>query len=756
MPFSVATMSNAPQSSRTTSSETGGGCVYCGLPVPQPLWGKPSEGANYCCTGCRFAHAVTQESGAEGEARWTLTKLGISIFFSMNVMVLTLALWAYTGPQADGKTLMAHSLAEVFRFACLLLSFPVLVLLGRPLLEQAIDSISQRRLTTDILIVGGVLASFVYSTISVWSGTGEIYFEVGCMILVFVTLGRWLEATGKLRSTEALDQLQQLLPDEVDVLQADKSRLRVARSELNIGDEVIVQAGDRIPIDGRITQGRSTIDEQLVTGESWPVERTVSQTVVGGTLALDGEIVVRIEHRLEDGTLPRLVAAIHAARQEKGEYQRLADRISQIFVIVTAGLSLSVLIFHSFNTDLMTGVMAALSVVLIACPCALGIATPLALWASIGVAAQRGIVFGTTTALEQLAKVKAIRFDKTGTLTTGQPQVKRLLTDGQTDVEAIRQRADALARSSNHVFSQAISESLKSTDLPTSLSGTKSVEIEATSVAGKGMYGVAHGEFQPTALGNKKLMDEFDFECPPTLELAIEKSQQEGHPCILVGWGGLVRGCFIMQEELRSSAMKMLSECRSKDLDLAVLTGDTALSTNRLASTISTPFLTDLSPERKQQAILNAQSEIGPVAFLGDGINDAIALSTADVGISLGCGADVSREAADICLVSDDLSQMPWLVDLSQATVQTIRTNLFWAFGYNGCGMLVAATGWLHPAVSAVLMVLSSLFVISNSLRLRAQFSSDSLGEIPIEGDYQTPMSHSAVADHQQSLVEVS
>lgn len=700
-------------------------CQYCGLPIPRSLWGGVAVKSSYCCTGCRFAHAITQEQGEEGEARWTLTKLGIAIFFSMNVMVLTLALWAYDSPSGGTATTLSHSLSELFRYACLLLTFPVLILLGRPLFEQSLAHLRQGRLSTDLLIFSGVLASFVYSTLSVWKGEGQIYFEVGCMILVFVTLGRWFEATGKLKSTEALDQLQQLLPSEVLVLQHDQTRVSILRESLQIGDDVVVRAGERIPVDGRIVKGRSTIDEQLVTGESWPVEKSVGDPVVGGTLTLDGEIIVRMNVAPEQATLPRLVQAVKTAREQKGDYQQLADRITQFFVPATFLLALGVFCYHAFTATLMTGIMAALSVILIACPCGLGIATPMAIWAAIGVAAQRGVVFRSGGALEKLARIKTLRLDKTGTLTTGLPAFKSLATDGQTNIDEIRRRARHLAQSSTHSFSRAILHEFGQAD--------SSLEITPTSVAGKGVYGVVLGEFQPTAIGNQRLMEDLDLELPPRLQLVIERARKQGHPLVQIGWGGLVRGVMIFDEELRPKALDMLQDCRRRQLDLGILTGDSSAVASRLAEAAGIECQSDLTPEDKQNAILKLQREKGPVALIGDGVNDAPALSTADVGICLGCGADVSRDAADICLVGDDLAQIPWLIDLSRETILTIQRNLFWAFSYNTLGVLLAATGWLHPAFAAALMVGSSVFVIANSLHLRARFA-------PQRGEFQAKL----------------
>lgn len=690
-------------------------CDYCGLPVPKLIGAKGDSHSVYCCTGCRFAHAITNESGEEGQNRWILTKLGIAIFFSMNVMVLTIALWAYDGSRFANTPQMANALSEVFRFACLLLTFPVLVLLGRPLAEQAIDGLRQRWFSTDLLILSGVLASFVYSTISVWRGAGDIYFEVGCMILVFVTLGRWLEATGKLRSTSALDQLQRLLPDEVLLQHDDRSRTYISRSELHPGHRFVVKPGERIPIDGMVVEGSTTVDEQLMTGESWPVQRVNGQRVIGGTVVLGDEVVVLVDVIQQETVLQRLVDAVTQARQQKSDVQRLADRISQYFLPLTLLLATGTLIFHIYTADLMTGLLAALSVVLIACPCGLGLATPMVLWAAVGVAAKRGIAFNSTQVLESLSKVQAIRFDKTGTLTTGTPTVHSVSCDDVTPRSEINQRVKQLAQSSNHVFSKAISSYI--TDgFSQEIRGIKNH-------SGKGVSGIANWERQPTALGNLALMTELGIDCPDQLIEVVRRAEQDGQPIVLIGWGGFVRATFTFQEQAREAVQETLSKCCQLGLNLGILTGDSSTAACRFAESTELEVLSGLSPTEKQAEIQKVQNTIGRTALIGDGINDVVALSTADVGICLGCGADVSRDAADICLVSDDLAQLPWLIEMSRDAMQTIRTNLTWSFTYNGVGMAIATTGWLHPAVAAGLMVASSLFVISNSLRFQASYS---------------------------------
>lgn len=689
-------------------------CAYCGLPVPAPLWSgdrSRSDAEEYCCFGCRFAHAVTKESGEEGSARWTMTRLGISIFFAMNVMVFTLALWAYNAEGIQDSHRMVGPLADLFRWLCLLLSLPVLVLLGKPLIENALAQLGRGVLSTDVLLVSGVLAAYAYSIAAVWRSEGEIYFEVGVMILVLTTLGRWLEATGKLRSTRALDQLQQLLPPEVTRVEADGTRTRILSGEIRVGDRLRVLPGERIPADGLLRSAGTTVDEQLMTGESWPVEKVEGDPLIGGTLNMSHDLVFEVHATPDSGTLARLIEAVRESRNRRGNYQLLADRVTQRFVPAVVIIALVVLIVHGRMFGTMQGILASLSVLLIACPCALGLATPMAIWAAIGTAARQGIVFRNGDALERLSSIRAIRFDKTGTLTTGIPRIGRVVRDPETPEEEFRRRAFLLAESSNHLLSREIARwsPVDPASVPT---------VQVHTVPGRGVYAMLPMERRPTALGNLYLMSDLDVEPPLHFLGELTEVEGSGKPFVLVGWGGWIRGAFVFEEELRPESLDVCDLLRRRGIDLGILTGDNERSADRLARSLGVPVLAELTPERKQKELRNVRSAVGPVAFVGDGINDAPSMGVADVGLALGCGADVTRDAADICILSNDLRQIPKLLDLSRETVSTIRRNLVWSFSYNVVGIVLASLGWLHPAVAALFMVLSSLFVIGNSLRL--------------------------------------
>ena len=369
----------------TASVPAAGDCVYCGLPLPRPLFGGKTAATStqaaseqpgcshdeprYCCSGCRFAHAITQERGEEGEASWTLTSLGLAIFFSMSVMVFTLALWSFDvyEPAAGERVALPMAFAGLLRWLCLLFSVPVLLLLGQPLLLDAWDNLRRGVLSSDLLLLTGVVAAFGYSTWTVLRGEGSVYFETGCVILVFVTLGRWLAATGRLKTTAALDSLQQLLPETVRVVGSTGTE-EAPLDVVTMGDVVLVLAGERIPIDGEVTRGAAAIDTQVFTGESEPVRCDVGDEVFAGTLNLDGSIQIRATALPRQGAFGQLLNAVRTARDARGRYQTAADRMAALFFPVITLIAGGTVIAHGVTSDWTTGWLAGLAVVLIACP----------------------------------------------------------------------------------------------------------------------------------------------------------------------------------------------------------------------------------------------------------------------------------------------------------------------------------------------------------------------------------------------------
>ncbi len=681
-------------------------CDYCGLPVPA----REGAGPVYCCFGCRFAAGVTQARGEQGAAGWMLARLGLAVFLSMNVMVFTMALWTqdFYGAPAEGA--LEQVLRGLFRYLCLLFALPVLFLLGGPLAENAWQSWRQGTPTTDGLLVLGVLASYGYSAISVFCDAGPVYFEVGCAVLVLVTLGRWLEAAGKLRTTAALESLQRLLPRSACVLRGGVET-NVPPEEVAVGECVRVRAGERFPCDGLIASHRALVDEQVLTGESEPVPRGPGDPVHAGTLNLDGDLFVTVTAAAAGGALARLIDLVRRAREAKGRYERLADRVASAFVPVVLLLAVGTAAWHGARGGIDQGILAGLAVVLIACPCALGLATPMALWAALGQAARAGVLFRSGEALERLAAVRGVYFDKTGTLTTGTPAVVELAAE-EGERPAVLTLAGLLASASSHCIALAVRRFVASGGSCAPQTG------EVRTLAGLGLAAVVPDRPGGVYLGNGRLMAEAGMAWGPGLAEVRDRALAEGRSLTCLGWDGRVRAVFVLSEELRPEARMAIADLQRCGCDVGVLTGDHAGRGAALARALGVPVRAGLLPADKVAAVAEAQKALGPVALVGDGVNDAPALAAADAGLALGCGADVSRDAASVCLLGDDLARVPWALALARKTLRVIRQNLFWAFAYNLAGIGLACTGRLNPTLAALAMALSSFLVVANSLRL--------------------------------------
>lgn len=689
-------------------------CAYCHLPLPGSHWGDAKPEEVYCCYGCRFAAAVAGATGEQGQASWLLARLGVSIFFSLNVMAFTMALWSgdVYGPAGEPSLPLESSLAQLFRYLCMLLALPVLVLLGGPLLENAYTCLRQGRLNMDLLLVLGVAAAYLYSTQAVLLDAGPIYFEVGCTILVLVTLGRWLEAAGKLRASQALEGLARLLPTAVRRVQAS-GETTIAPSAIVVGDLLRVLPGERIPTDGMVERQAATVDEQILTGEAASVVKEPGASVHGGTLNLDSELFVRATATADGGALARLLHLLAEARAAKGHYQQLADRLSAWLlppVLLCAAVATG---YHTWNTNLQAGILVGLSVLLIACPCALGIATPLAVWAALGRAAQQRVLFRGGDVLEQLAGVRALCFDKTGTLTTGVPHVRDLSCEDPQFSTLVMERALALAQSSTHGQALSIVTYLRERCAAAQLR-------EIRSTPGRGISGICSSTRETVYLGSVRWLRELHLSFSPTMANRLSDLTAAELPLTCLGWGGQVHAIFAFTEQLRPEVPTALAQLQQMGLALAILTGDHTQRGQALARELGIAVHAELLPEGKAHEVVKAQSYFGRVAFVGDGINDAPALARSDVGIAMGCGADMSRANAGVCLLDDDLRNVPWACALARRTVRIIRQNLFWAVLYNLAGIALACTGRLNPIFAAMAMVASSLLVVGNSLRLAA------------------------------------
>lgn len=519
------------------------------------------------------------------------------------------------------------------------------------------------------------------------------------MVLVAVTLGKWLEASGKLRTTEALRELRTLLPDRVRRVTSAGEEV-VPLAEVGIGDRLRVLPGERIPTDARIVSGRSAIDERTVTGESVPVSRGPGEIVASGTEVVDGPLDVEVVAVAGAGTLERLIDAVAAAATAGARHQRLAERAAAWFLPLVIGTAAAALIGHAWKGGwdrdaIAAGTMAAIAVVVVSCPCALGLATPMALWAAVGSAARRHVLVRDADAFVRLGEASTVCFDKTGTLTTGLAVRAIHDEDGRGD-DAVLALAAGLARGSTHVLARAIEAAAVGRGLPV-------VEVQDVQVVpGWGIEGrLVDG--RAVRLGSDAWAGG-----------DVPADADPDRPACRLAVAGRPVGRIEFDESLRPEAAAALAAVRGRGATTWVVSGDREPRVALVAAAVGAAWRAPLVPDEKLAFVRSH----APAVMVGDGINDAPALAAADVGVALGCGADVSRWTADICLLRDDLGDLPWLVDLARRTGGTIRWNLVWAFGYNAACIPLAATGVVHPVVAAAAMVASSLLVVSGSLSL--------------------------------------
>lgn len=717
-----------------SQSERSDGCVWCGLPV--------AGDSEYCCYGCRMAEAITAERGESGVVHWTVVRLGLAIFFSMNLMAFTMTMWSLDVYEVERNAFQAK-LFELFRWLSMVLSLPVLLLLGVPMLQNAVEAWRRRIWSTDLLIAIGVAAAYAVSVEAVLRGREKVYFEVGAAVLVMVTLGRWLEAEGRQRAVESLDQLSGLLPQRCQRVRGTELS-EAASEEIVAGDVLQVIPGARFPVDGELLSGRCAVDEQIFTGESEPVEKVTGDRLLAGTVNVESLVQMRATCGFREGSFGRLLRLLQEARLSRGPYQRLADRVSGWFL---PGVWLTAILATAWHWWRSPGeaIQAGLSVLLISCPCALGLATPLAVWTALSAAAGRQVLFRSGEAIERLARISTICFDKTGTLTTGTPRVLRVIDlcvagpgvdsgdGGGSDAEL----ASVLAGMSRHPFSGAIvrwrRECLGEGE-SSCLSEWRVSDVQSQSGAGIRGRDTSGRELR---LGSAAFAVYAELSEVVRLRFlqALSEADQLASPIVLYSVEGVPRLLFMLGESLRAEAGSALLDCQQLGLKCVILTGDRAVRVEGFRRELQRsleaaaavrglgekPQLPEirsgLQPGEKASAVLSSGGN-GGTAMVGDGINDAPALAACDAGIAMGCGADVSRDSAQVCLLSSDLTRAPWAVQLARRTTRVIRRNLQWSFGYNTIGVVLAASGVLNPAIAAGLMIVSSLLVIGSSLRL--------------------------------------
>jgi Cu+-exporting ATPase len=613
------------------------------------------------------------------------------------------------------------------------LASPVVLWTAIPFFHRGWQSLVNRSPNMWTLISIGVGVAYFYSVVATLfpdlfphqvrghGGTVPVYFEAAAVIVALVFLGQVLELRARERTGSAIRALLDLAPKTARRIAADGTEADVPLDEVKSGDRLRVRPGDSVPVDGTVLEGRTSIDESMITGEPLPVEKTEGDSVTGGTLNRNGTLVIRAEKVGAETMLSRIVEMVAKAQRSRAPIQGLADRVSYYFVpavVLVAILAFVVWAVFGPEPSMIFAIVSAVSVLIIACPCALGLATPMSIMTATGRGAQAGVLIKDAEALERFAKVDTLIVDKTGTLTEGRPKLTDVVaTEGFSDTDVLSLAA-SLERGSEHPLAEAIVEGAEARG------ATISAATDFTAVTGKGVSGTVNG--RSIALGNAKMMADLKADTS-SLDAEADALRSEGKTAMFVAVEGRLAGIVAVADPVKATTAEAIRALHETGLRLIMATGDNELTARAVASKLGIDEVrADMLPESKQQLIDELREKGSKVAMAGDGVNDAPALAAADVGIAMGTGADVAVESAGITLVKGDLNGIVRARRLSQATIRNIKQNLFFAFVYNALGVPVAAGvlypvfgSLLSPMIAAAAMSLSSVSVIANALRLR-------------------------------------
>jgi cation-transporting ATPase V len=598
------------------------------------------------------------------------------------------------------------------RLTALALATPVQFWVGWPFLREAARRARRGTANMDTLIAMGTLAAYGFSVAQLVTGGMDLYFEAAAVIITFLVLGRFFEARAKGRAGQAIRALLELGAKEARVLR-DGQEVMVPIEQVSVGYLLKVRPGEKVPTDGEVVGGASAVDESMLTGESVPVEKAVGDPVAGATVNTSGVLTVRATRVGAETALAQIVRLVEDAQASKGQIQRLADRVAGVFVPVVIAIALAT--FAGWTVlagDPQTGLVAAVAVLIIACPCALGLATPTAIMVGTGRGAELGVLIKGVEVLERTRRITTVVFDKTGTLTRGEMTLTDAVSTGGLDEGELLRRAGAVEADSEHPIGRAIVTAARGR------AGALPQVSGFEALAGRGARAEVDGD--TVWVGRRKLMADAGLLLPAALEEAAERLEAEGKTTVLAGWGGEVRGVLAVADTLKDDAGDLVARLHGMGLEVAMLTGDNARTAQAIADQVGIDrVLAEVLPEDKVGEVARLQGEGRVVAMVGDGVNDAPALVQADLGIAIGTGTDVAIEASDLTLLRGDLAGVATAIQLSRRTYRTIVQNLGWAFGYNVAAIPLAALGLLSPIVAGAAMALSSVSVVGNSLRLR-------------------------------------
>jgi Cu+-exporting ATPase len=602
-------------------------------------------------------------------------------------------------------------------FFQLLVATPVQFIIGSRFYRNAYYSLRSKSANMDVLIAMGTSAAYFFSLYNVFFQSvpqgmmKDLYFEAAAVVITLILLGKYLEAVAKGKTSEAIKKLIGLQAKTARIIR-NSTEEDIPIENVEVGDIVVVRPGEKIPVDGRIIEGSSSIDESMLTGESLPVEKKTGDHVIGATINKFGTFKFEADKVGKNTALAQIIRMVEDAQGSKAPIQKIADQVSGVFVPVVAGIAiLTFLIWYFVLGDLTSGIVSAVAVLVIACPCSLGLATPTAIMVGTGIGAENGILIKGGEYLERAYKLNAVVLDKTGTITKGQPEVTEVVSLRQMAENEVLRLAAIAEKKSEHPLGVAIYEKGKQEF------GQLADPQEFEAIPGRGVKAVINNKV--VYMGTRKLMREKEIELG-NIEDTIARLEDEGRTAMLLAVDNNIEAIIAVADTVKENSRAAIEDLQKMGLEVFMITGDNKRTANAIAGQVGiTNVLAEVLPEKKAEEVEKLKKLGKIVAMIGDGINDAPALVMADIGMAIGTGADIALEAADITLMSGDLRTIPATIRLSRKTVVKIKQNLFWAFIYNIIGIPFAAMGLLNPMIAGAAMAFSSVSVVTNSLRLK-------------------------------------